>query len=199
MPRTSVEVRRAVPGDVDLLLRLAQRILPEDVAPGRLESGGARQRLLTAIEREDVTVLLACAGQEPVGVLVLRLGELIPLCGSGAVHVEQVFVDPDWRRKGIARQLLSAAVTAAEHHDAADVVCTLPPGQRDAQRFLARLGFAPLVVQRAVPVGTLRRRLAGDLGGGRGRAAVELVLARRRREARKRPAVSSGAAAQQPG
>jgi ribosomal protein S18 acetylase RimI-like enzyme len=186
MPRTTVEVRRADAEDVDHLLHLAQRARLEEDTPSRPEAPAQRTRAMTALDRPDVRVLLALVGQQPVGVVVLRVGELVPLSGADAVHVEQLYVDPEWRRRGVARQLLSQAAATAEQHGAGDIVCTLPPGVREAQRFLARLGFAPLVVQRAVSVGTLRRKLAGDAGGGRRKATMELVLARRRRAARDR-------------
>jgi GNAT superfamily N-acetyltransferase len=186
MLRTTVEVRRATSQDVDLLLTLAQRARLGEQLPPRPESLAVRTRALTALDRPDVTVFLACAGQEPVGAIVLRVGEILPLSCSDAVHIEQLFVDQDWRRRGVARQLLGAAATVAEHLGTSDVVCTTPSGVRESQRFLARLGFTPLVVQRAVPVATLRRKLAAGGGTARRKAAVELVLARRRREARTR-------------
>jgi ribosomal protein S18 acetylase RimI-like enzyme len=195
MPRTTVEVRRAGVEDVDHLLHLAQRARLEEHPPSRPDPAAQRTRATTALGRGDVTVFLALVGQQPVGVVVLRVGELVPLCGADAVHVEQLFVDPEWRRRGVARQLLSQAAATAEQHDASDIVCTLPPGVREAQRFLARLGFAPLVVQRAVPVGTLRRKLAGDAGGSRRKATMELVLARRRAARERRPVeVTAGSA-----
>lgn len=193
MPRTVVEVRTASREDVDLLLGLSHRLDPEEVPASRHERTAQRHRLAAAVDRSDVSILLACASQEPVGLLVLRHGELIPLGGTSAVHVEQLYVDAAWRRRGVARQLLSAAVHVAEHSGAADVVCTAPPGVRQAQRFLARLGFAPLAVQRVVAVTTLRRRLAGDLELVRRTSAVQAVLARRRREARTRPVVAADA------
>jgi GNAT superfamily N-acetyltransferase len=178
---------------VDLLLHLAHRARLEEQLPPRPESAALRTRAANALRRPDVTVFLACAGEEPVGLLVLRIGELMPLCGADAVHIEQLFVDQDWRRRSVARQLLAAAVSVAEQQGMPDIVSTIPPGERDGQRFLTRLGFAPLVTQRVVAVGTLRRRLAGDSGGGLRRAAVERVLARRRREARERRPVETAA------
>ena len=182
MPKHPVDVRRATPEDGDLLVRLVERARLDDESRVRAEHGVLTQRVrvLAALERSDVTVYLACAGQEPVGALTLRLGELLPLTGAEAVHVEQLFVDPDWRRRGVARQLLAAAATTAEHYGSTQMVCATSPGVREAQRFLARLGFAPLVVHRVVPLTTLRRRLAGEVPGGRRKAAVDLVLAQRR-------------------
>jgi ribosomal protein S18 acetylase RimI-like enzyme len=180
--RSTVDVRSAGPADVDLLLELAAAARAEAGQDPRAESPAQRSRLVSALDRPDVEVFVASAGQQPVGVLVLRRGELVPLCGVDAVHVEQLFVHPQWRRRGAARALLRHAATVGEQVGVEQLTCSTPPADRDAARFLTRLGFAPLVTQRAVPVAGLLRRLAGEDPKQRRRSAVEHLLARRRRE-----------------
>lgn len=182
MPRAAVEVRSAGVQDAGVLLVLAASARSELGGVPRPEPAHHRDRLSAALRRSDVEVLVAEVGQEPVGLLVLRVGELVPLAGSAACHVEQLFVHPGWRRRGAARQLLLAAASRSEQQGLGDVVCTVPPSGREAHRFLARLGFVPLVSQRVVPVATLVRRLAGERAAGRRRSGIEQLLARRRRE-----------------
>jgi ribosomal protein S18 acetylase RimI-like enzyme len=189
--RAAVTVRGAQPGDLTSLLVLVTRARDDD--PDHPRSGEPprsgfvvdRSRLEALLRRADVQVLLAHdrPGAEPVGVLVLRRGELLPLTGHEAVHVEQLWVHPEHRRRGVARALLRQAAATAEQSGLDEVVCTLPPTWREAHRFLARLGFAPLTAQRAVSVPNLLRRLGSD-SGARRRAGLEQVLARRRRELR---------------
>jgi len=152
-----------------------------------------RSRLEALLQRGDVQVMLAHdrPGAEPAGVLVLRRGELLPLTGHQAVHVEQLWVHPEHRKRGVARALLRQAAAVAEQSGLDEIVCTVPPSWREAHRFLARLGFAPLTAQRAVPVPALLRRLAADAGGPRRRPGLEKVLARRRRELRSDPQPSA--------
>lgn len=197
MPRAAVEVRSAGVDDASMLLVLVASARSEAGATPRPEPHH-RDRLAAALRRSDVEVLVAEVGQEPVGLMVLRVGELVPLSGSSACHVEQLFVHPDWRRRGAARQLLLAAATRSEQQGLGDVVCTVPPSGREAHRFLARLGFAPLVSQRVVPVATLVRRLAGERAAGRRRSGIEQLLARRRREQGRgeQPAPAQGRAAE---
>lgn len=185
MVRSSVEVRRAEPGDVELLLRLVDRARDEEHLPVRPHSAAHRSRVLEALGRDEVTMFLAFCGLEPVGAVVLREAEMVPLSGRAAVHIEHLFVDPSWRRRGVAHLLLSAAATATEQLGATELVCAASAGDREAQRFLARLGFTPLVVSRTVSAAALRRRLALSGVDGR-RTAVNKVLARRRREAKVR-------------
>jgi ribosomal protein S18 acetylase RimI-like enzyme len=198
--RAAVTVRGAQPGDLTSLLVLVTRARDDDPdhqrtdhradhqrtgLPSRSGFVVDRSRLEALLRRADVQVLLAHdrPGAEPVGVLVLRRGELLPLTGHEAVHVEQLWVHPEHRRRGVARALLRQAAATAEQSGLDEVVCTLPPSWREAHRFLARLGFAPLTAQRAVSVPNLLRRLGSDAGTRR-RTGLEQVLARRRRELR---------------
>ena len=185
MSRRSVDVRRAAADDVDHLLELAARARSDegfDRPAAHPDDTSRRDHLLAALERAGTEVHLALADEEPVGALVLRVADLMVLTGATTVHIEQLYVSPAWRHRGVARQLLAAAVAAGERYGADDVACVLPPGGRDLQRFFARLGFAPLVTLRAVPVSRLRSRLAGGHVDGRRRIALDQLVARRRRQ-----------------
>jgi len=178
--RPSVDVRRAGPADADDLLLLWSQ--------AREESGGAvravlrgtpehlRARLLTALEGPDVHLLLARWDGRPAGYAVLRVAPVMPIVDEPCVHVENLFVAPDLRRHGVAKQLLSATAAVAERSGAEQVVISAPPSSRDAQRFLARLGFSPFVVRRIASTAALRRRLAGESRRG----GLEDLLSRRR-------------------
>jgi len=145
-----------------------------------------------ALRRPDVVVLLAEAGDRAVGVLVLRRGEVLPLSDVPAAHVDQLAVVPAERRRGVGRALLEAAARAADADGVARIVVSAPPTGREAHRFLARLGFAPLVVQRCASVPALRRSLRAQAAGrpeatdddASRRDAVERLLTRRRQERR---------------
>jgi hypothetical protein len=100
----------------------------------------------------------------------------MPIVDDASLHVENLFVAPGLRRHGIAKALLGGVAAVAERHGAEQVVVSAPPGARDAHRFLARLGFTPLVVRRMASTAALRRRLAGESRRG----ALEDLLSRRR-------------------
>ncbi|HEX5535348.1 MAG TPA: GNAT family N-acetyltransferase [Actinomycetales bacterium] len=182
MPRVTVEVRSADVVDVELLLELAAAARQEAGHEPRADQSPARPRVLAALQRPDVDVLIAEVGQEPVGVLVLRHGELLPLSGTDAVHVEQLYVHPEWRGRGAARALLLSAASLGERAGGEKLACSAPSTDREAARFLTRLGFAPLVSQRVVPIAGLVRRLTGESPSLRRRSAIDQLLARRRRE-----------------
>lgn len=196
MARPVVSVRRAGGSDVPALLAL---LCGDRAGDGPHRPGLRRDRVRYVMTRPDVQVLLAettpSRGDHPpvaVGVLVLRYGVLFPLGGQPSAHVEQLWVHPDHRRRGVARALLRGAASLGEQWGLADVVCAVPPQGREAHRFLARLGFAPVVTQRAVPVATLLRRLSAASEPARRRGRLEEVVMRRRREQRsaERPSVT---------
>ncbi len=190
MHRSPVVVRRALSSDAEVLAALHARLYP---AHG---TAGLRPRLTAALARADVEVQLAVvagAGRDDrvVGVLVLRLCEPVALRPGGAVHVEQLWVDPEWRRRGVARSLLAAAARTAEGLGVDDLACAVPAGSpsgREVHRFLARLGFGPAVTLRTADVGRLQRRLLGAAAGAsaaadpRRRTALDQLVARRRRQ-----------------
>lgn len=182
MTRHPVRLRRAVPADADALVDLHRRLVGG-------QGAAVVPRLRAALAHRDVEVQVAVAdGDHVVGVLVLRLVESLALTPGGAVHVEQLWVDPEWRRRGVARSLLAEATRTAEHLGVEDIACSVPAAARDVHRFLARLGFGPAVTLRTAPVDRLRRRLwaGAALPGGvdRRRAAViDQLVARRRRQA----------------
>ena len=83
------------------------------------------------------------------------------------------------RRRGAGRALVGAAATFAEERGVGQLVVSVHPTSREANRFLARLGFAPLTVRRSASVAGVRRRLAA----GETRQ-VEHAVPRRRRTPR---------------
>ena len=180
MTRPPVEVRRAVGEDLDDLLMLWSQAREEVARAGRTPAGLPlallRPRLQETLLSPDIHVLVARWDGRPAGYTVLRVAPVLAVLDASALHVDHLFVSPDARRHGVARALLTAATAIAERHGAEQVLAAAPPSARDAHRFLARLGFSPMVVRRAVSTSALRRRLAGE-GERRG---LEDLLSRRR-------------------
>lgn len=142
-------------------------------------------RLRAALEREEVAIYLARIDQTPVGFAVLTLDQLSGLTVEPTLWLEQLWVDPAMRRRGVSRVLLAAAVSRAEQVGATNVVSCIPASGRDSQRFFARLGFSAYVNARSIAPAALRRRLAGDAANDR----LADVLVRRRRSLRARAAL----------
>ena len=181
MSRPPVDVRQAGGGDADDLIELWVQARAEIAGAGRAVLGGApdviRPRLLDALSRQDdLHVLLARWEGRPAGFAVVRVGHLMPLADDDCVQLEHLFVTPSLRRHGVARALLGGVAGLAERHGADQILSGAPPSAREVHRFLARLGFTPLVLRRVTATATLRRRLAGESK----RSGLEDLLSRRR-------------------
>ncbi len=165
MGRVHVRVRPAELGDVAALSTLVQSI---DTASGTF-SGRALadsstehlcERLGQILAAGERTLLVATDDSDAVvGMLGARTDDIGAVDLTPVLHVTHLVVLPGHRRRGIGRALLVAAVQLAEEAGLEHVLSTAAAGSREANRYLARIGFAPLVVHRIASTTTLRRSL----------------------------------------
>ena len=71
-------------------------------------------------------------------------------------------VFPEFRRHGVGRALMDAAVTWAEEHGAAHIATAAASASRDANRFMARLALAPMATLRLAPTTAVRAKLTAQ-------------------------------------
>lgn len=196
MSRSHVRVRPAELADVPDLVKLVEST---DLPLGAL---GARQfhadtiahlgeRFATILSADDRSVLVAVDDlHEVVGLLVLAEDEVGAVTPVPVLHASHLVVAAGHRRRGVGRALLAATVHLADQRGIEHVVATAVTGSRDANRYLARLGFAPLVVRRIATTSTLRRSLG--IADGSDRLAL-LRRARRGGRSLAARAISRGA------
>jgi len=164
------------------LRRMGSRL--DRVIPASGEAG-VLERLESVSRDPGSCALVAVVGEEVVGMVVLTATAYAPLFEQRAVHAHYLHVRDGFRRRGVGKALLTAAVAFADDTDAEHVITSVLPQMRDTQRFYARLGFGPVVVRRSVPVSVLRRRLAGTSAP----SSADHLVARRRSLRRLRAAV----------
>jgi ribosomal protein S18 acetylase RimI-like enzyme len=167
MPRSNLLVRPADTGDVDALTTLLTE--HRETVSGwayRVARTGSDAdtrahylRLLTDGSRRLVVAVDTPTGAV-IGMAVFGLDVVSTLTDLPSVSVSHLLVAPAHRHRGAGRALLSAAAGYADEVGIEHVVVGVASGGREANRFLARLGFAPLVLRRIAPVSTLRRTLA---------------------------------------
>jgi len=166
VPRTTVVTRRATVADVPALVALTDEMRSVGARAERavnpINTNDIAARLTDAIASPGISVLVASVDETPVGLAVCRAIHPDPLSDSRVLQVSHVVVARSHRRRGVGHALLTAAVEIADAEQLEHVGIELYPSVRDASRFYARLGFAPVTVQRVAPVGVLRRRLTGD-------------------------------------
>ncbi|GAB2475565.1 GNAT family N-acetyltransferase [Jatrophihabitans fulvus] len=192
MSRANVRVRPATADDIDALAALVQSVDPSSgTFSGRpLADAGADhlcERLGDIVCRPERTLLIAAdeAG-EVVGMLAARRDEIGAIDLTPVLHVTHLMVAPQQRRRGVGRALLAAAVHLADEEGVDNVLTTAAAGSREANRYLARIGFAPLVVHRIAPTAVLRRSLGMTDVAGR-MAALRRARAVRGQRAGFRP------------
>lgn len=196
MSRSHVRVRPAELADLPQLLRVVE------ATDLQLSSPGARQfqadtmanlpeRFASIVSSDDRIVLVAVDEQGDVaGFSVVFEGDVAAITMVRALHVSHLLVAPGQRRRGVGRALVAAAVHLADQRGIEHVVATAVSGSRDANRYLARLGFAPLVVRRIATTSTLHRSLG--IADGADRQAL-LRRARRGGRSLAARAISRGA------
>jgi ribosomal protein S18 acetylase RimI-like enzyme len=170
MARASLRVRPATIDDVPALIELGEELreaalaAPYDSRP-RTTSAGTRaalsQRYVEALaDPQRHLVVVVNAAEERLGMALFTISPGNALLDLPAVHMSHAVVADRHKRRGAGKALVAAAAAHAEAHGLDQIVVSVHPGSRDANRFFARLGFAPMAVRRVAPVAVVRRRLA---------------------------------------
>lgn len=166
MSRACVRIRPVEHEDIKDLAELIRSVdTSAGVFSGRPLAETDETHLCTRLEEilDEATRTLLVAVDDSTGslagLLVARSDEVGAIDLTPVLHVTHLLVTPKQRRRGVGRALLSAAVQLAEERDVDRLLATAAAGSREANRYLARLGFAPLVVHRMASTQTLRRSL----------------------------------------
>lgn len=178
MPRHGIEVRSASFEDIPFLGRLFDHAAQS--AFSGPTSGRARPRplrLAAVLDHPDCHLLTATLADGAVaGGALLAVDTLSRALGELS-YSAILLVDRDCRHRGVGRALVGALTEFCDQAGAATLAMSVPPGSRDAQRFFARLGFAPLATTRLASVPLLQR----SFNGGATAERRHSVLTRTRR------------------
>jgi predicted N-acetyltransferase YhbS len=100
-------------------------------------------RLAEALRRPDVWCLLVLDGERVIAHVALSLVTLEDPepPPAGVVNLWQLFVRPAWHGRGIANELMEAAVQEASRRGFSRMRLWTPMGQRRARRFYEREGW----------------------------------------------------------
>jgi predicted N-acetyltransferase YhbS len=178
--RSQLVVRTAEASDVDALLALWSEVLRK---ADRDEQRSDVVAILQRVEGNDSERLVVVEYDGVVaGAVHLRASTISALNLEPVVQMLSPNVLPDFRRHGIGRALVDAAVAFAEELGISCVGTAVSAGDRDANRFMARLALGPVATFRVAPTQRVRAKLAlhRPQGSRHSRRQLTQVVAARR-------------------
>ncbi len=180
MSRQSPQVRDAGPQDAAELLRLWAETARTGENSVRAQED-AERALANIAADPDTRLLVAESEGSIVAAMQVSRGPISPLVLETVLHTSFLLVRPKVRKQGYGQALMEAAVAWAEEKGISQLTA-ITDGNRDTNRFFARLGLSTLGTVRHSSVTGLRKKLTverGRPGSGDNRHLVE-VLAQRR-------------------
>ena len=128
-------IRKATPGDLDLLMSLVERLELEMPALPYAEDPPSRANVEQIVT--DGVALVAEDDGKAIGYVLARFG----YHGPTTAYVTDVWVDASSRRQGVGRELLRRVGEAAAERDVTHVLLAVDIANRDAIAFYEHLGF----------------------------------------------------------
>jgi len=183
MSRTSVTVRRADIADAPALREVWADVLRSG-SPA--EQCADVEAVIASCEGADdkMIAIAECEG-EVAGAVFLQATTLTPLNLEPSVLTVSPHVLPQYRRRGVGTALIETATRFAERREIATIFTAANANHRDANRFMARLSFAPHATLRAAATVAVRAKLSTRRTTPtplRARHVDRVLAARRRRE-----------------
>ena len=147
-PRETVSVRRATSADLDAVVRLRLALLreyPDHPIYGRLRPNAeelARPVFATQLGAGNETTFLAEVDGRAIGILRTVETAASPfLVPARYCYVSSVFVEPDYRRSGVLRQLLDRAIQWCRERKLGEMRLHSVGARESASRAWDALGF----------------------------------------------------------
>lgn len=191
MMRTLVTLRCAVLADAPFLATLWRETLRR--ADRQEQIADLEMIIKNASDSPDERLVVAEYDGRPAGAVYLRLTTLSSINLEPTVQALSPHVLPQFRRHGVGRTLMEAAVTFAEELGIGQLATAAASSSRDGNRFMARLALGPQAVLRVAPTHAVRARLVAQRPSlHRGGRPLGQVLAARRSLRRSQAAPDAG-------
>ena len=132
----NIHIRSLTKGDLPAIVNVEERetgIARPDYWEKRLE--------ISEAVRPHWASLVAEYDNRVVGFILGRAGEHEFGLPGTVAWVEMIGVDPVYRRRGIAEELIEQFTDSAEDHGINTIFTLIDPNQSELQHFFSRLGF----------------------------------------------------------
>ena len=193
MSRSPVTVRDATARDASALSALWDELFvrPGADAVGLTSEITVAQAVARGGDAAETRILVAEVEGEVAGCVFLRACVVSPVHSDHAVHLSHLQVDPRFTRHDVGSSLVEAALCWAEQQGIGTLLAATGGNDREANRFMARLGLGQVAVLRGSSVASLRAKMPHDpaaaaRGPARPNRSVGRVVAMRRSQRRSR-------------
>ncbi len=167
----AIKIRKARKADlpvlVDFMVKLADHV------------AGGPARTIKRAERKKLKELLAAALEDDDKLVVVAQAPDNTLVAMGDIHIwrsqaiweqldgleyrsgiiDDIWVEPEYRKQGVFRAMLRELVAFAEGHGANELILEYSIANKEAEAAWSRLGFKPTGVRAAAFTETVRQRL----------------------------------------
>ncbi|QQO11312.1 GNAT family N-acetyltransferase [Breznakiella homolactica] len=132
-----MELREASRNDLPSLLELYRQLNPGDEA---LTLSGAAA-VWDVLEKRDITYFVAADSGKIVSACYICIIPNLTRNGRSIGFIENVVTDENYRRKGLGRRVIEAAVARAREKGCYKAVLQSGSGRKEAHKFYEALGF----------------------------------------------------------
>ena len=142
-PTAKVTIRKAQPGDGALILSLVKELASYEHLDH--EVAATEEVLENALfgPAAVAEAVIACYGGSPVG-LAVYFHNLSTFLGRPGIYLEDLYVQPEFRGKGIGRSLLSHLAQLTRERDCGRLEWAVLNWNESAIQFYRNLGAVPL-------------------------------------------------------
>jgi GNAT superfamily N-acetyltransferase len=159
-----MQIRRATPEDAETIHRFVCELAAYEREPDAVEASAATYRAQLSEPVPPFECLVAEENGEPLG-FALYFSTYSTWRGRRGIHLEDLWVTPGARRRGVGRALLSRLAAIAVERGCARLEWSVLDWNESAMAFYRSLGASPLSewnTWRADP-GELCRKISGTL------------------------------------
>jgi GNAT superfamily N-acetyltransferase len=139
----AIQIRPATPADVPVILRMIKELADYEKLADQVVADDALLRESLFGARPAAEVILAFAGDEPVGFAVYFHTFSTFLARAG-IYLEDLFVVPAWRANGVGKQLLSRVAQIAVERGCGRMEWSVLDWNEPAIGFYKKLGARPM-------------------------------------------------------
>ncbi len=136
-------IRAATEDDLPLLLRFIKDLAAYEKLPHEVTATEELLRRNLFTERKTAEVLLASEGEEQVGFAVF-FHNFSTFLGKPGIYLEDVFVRPEFRRRGYGKALMISVARMAKERDCGRLEFSVLDWNKPSLDFYGSLGAKPM-------------------------------------------------------